>query len=40
MQNKGNREEEMITCVSLPHSTPEVAPDSYAERDRWLQLRL
>jgi hypothetical protein len=30
----------MLTCVSLPHSSPEAAPDSYAEHDQWLQLQL
>jgi hypothetical protein len=35
-----NQKNKMLTCVSLPHSSPEAAPDSYAEHDQWLQLQL
>jgi hypothetical protein len=35
-----NQKSKILTCVSLPHSSPEAAPDFYAEHDRWLQLQL
>jgi hypothetical protein len=37
---KKKERKKCITYVSLQHSTPEAAPDSYVEHDQWLQLQL